>query len=40
MDNQVTEKTDLPNELIIGLQGLNIFCQELQRVSILKVGGL
>ena len=35
MDNHVTERTDLPNELIIESQGTNIFCQELPRVSIL-----
>jgi len=31
-DNHVTERTDLPNELIIGSQGTNIFSQELPRV--------
>ena len=42
MDNHLTERTDLPNELIIESQGTNIFCQELLRVSILvlKVGRL
>ena len=35
VDNHVTERTDLPNELIIGSQGTNIFSQELPRVSIL-----
>ena len=35
MDNHVTERTDLPDELIIGSQGTNIFSQELPRVSIL-----
>ena len=34
MDNNVTERANLPNELIIGPQGTNIFCQELPRVSI------
>lgn len=35
MDNHVTARTDLPNEMIIASQGKNIFCQELPRVSIL-----
>ena len=34
MDNNVTERANLPNELIIGPHRTNIFCQELPRVSI------
>lgn len=32
IDNHVTERTDLPNQLIIGSQGTDIFTQELPRV--------
>ena len=31
--NHVTERTDLPNQLIIGSQGTDIFTQELPRVN-------
>ena len=34
IDNHVTERTDLPDHLIVGSQGTDIFTQELMRVNI------
>ena len=34
IDNHVTERTDLPDHLIVGSQGTDIFTQELTRVNI------
>ena len=34
IDNHVTERTDLPNHLIVGSQGTDIFTQELPRVIV------
>ena len=33
IDNHVTERTDLPDHLIVGSQGTEIFTQELTRVN-------
>ena len=34
IDNHVTERTDLPDHLIVGSQGTEIFTQEFPRVTV------
>ena len=38
IDNHVTERTDLPDQLILGSQGTEIFTQELPRVNMTDYG--